>query len=140
MLVNVISQVVTTSLKVSSQPAKKVGAGTNGTGYTSKPYLGKSQPSQLAPGADGSLNPDLEHQYCTDTGHLKGNYIKLNHWLAQEQKTSDPNSTTSNTCASNLANYRLLCPWTRAGEQPRVVQKILPELTMFQGHYPTTTF
>ena len=56
----------------------------NGTWYISKSYLGKPWPSQLAPGADGSLNPDLEYQYCKDTGHLKDNCIKLNHWLAQE--------------------------------------------------------
>ena len=41
LLVNVISQAVTTSLKVNSQPMSKGGAGANGTGYISKPYLGK---------------------------------------------------------------------------------------------------
>ena len=62
-LVNAISQAVTTGLKLSPQPTNKGGAGTNGTGFVSKPHLGKPQPSQL------------------------------------------------------------LCLWTRAGEQPKVVQK-----------------
>ena len=49
----------------------KGSAGTNGTGYISKPCLGKPWPSQLAPEANGSLNPDLECQYCKDTSQLK---------------------------------------------------------------------
>ena len=82
LLVNVISQAVTTSLK----PMRKGGAGTNGTGYVSELCLWKPQPSQLAPGTDESLNPYLECQYCKDNGHLKENCIKLNRWLAMEQK------------------------------------------------------
>ena len=50
---------------------RKDGVGMNGTWYISKSYLGKPWPFQLAPGADGSLNPDLECQYCKDTSHLK---------------------------------------------------------------------
>ena len=91
MLVNAISQAVTTGLKLISQPTYKGGAGTNGTEFASKPYLGKPQPSQLAPGADGSLTLDLECQYWKDTSHLKDNCIKLNHQLAMEQKKLDPN-------------------------------------------------
>ena len=84
LLVSAISQAVTTSLKVNSQPVNEGGSGNNGTGYISKPYLGKPWPSQLAPGADRSLNPDLEYQYCKDTGHLKENCIIVNCQLAQE--------------------------------------------------------
>ena len=45
LLVDAISQAVTTSLKVSSQLLDKGSTGNNGTGYISKPYLGKPQPS-----------------------------------------------------------------------------------------------
>ena len=104
-LVNTISQAVTTSLKLSSQPANKGGAGTNGTGFVSKPYLGKSWPSQLGPGANGYLNLDLECQYCKDTSHLKNNSIKFNHQLAMKQKKFNSN-VAPNTGALNstLAN------------------------------------
>ena len=86
LLVNAISLAVTTSLKVNSQPMSKGGAGTNGTRYVSKPYLGKPWPSHLAAGADKSLNSDLEFWYCMNSGHLKDNCIKLNCQPAQEQK------------------------------------------------------
>ena len=59
-LVNAISQAVTTSLKMGSQPTVKGGMENKGAGFSSKPYLGKPRPLQLAPGADGSLNPKLE--------------------------------------------------------------------------------
>ena len=104
LLVDVITQAVTTSLKISSQSISKGGAGTTRTGYVSKPYFGKPQPSQLAPGADESLNPDLDCWYCKDTSHLKENCIKLNHQLAQEQKKTDPNNTAPTSYASKLAN------------------------------------
>ena len=56
---------------------------TNGvSGYTRKPYLGRPRPLQLAPGVDGSLDPELSCQYCRDTGHLKENCVKLNRRLA----------------------------------------------------------
>ena len=42
LLINDISQAVTASLKVNSQPVNKGGAGTSETGYVSKPYLGKA--------------------------------------------------------------------------------------------------
>ena len=99
LLVNAISQTVTTSLKITSQLTSKGDAASNGTGFVSKLYIGKPRPSQLAPGARGSLNPDLECWYCKDTGHLKDNCIKLNCQLAMEQKKSDQN-TAPNTCAS----------------------------------------
>ena len=69
-LVNVISQAVATGLKLGSQLTSKGGADSKGTGFVSKPYLGKPRPSQLAPSTDGSLNPELECCYCKDTGHL----------------------------------------------------------------------
>ena len=76
-LVDAISQAVTTSLKISSQLMDKSHATSNGTGFVSKPYLRKPRASQLAQGANGSLNPDLQCWYCEDTGHLKENCIKL---------------------------------------------------------------
>ena len=75
-LVSVINQAVTTSLKLGLQLTTKGGVDAKGTGFISKPYLGKPRPSQLAPSVDGSLNPELECQYCKDTGHLKDNCIK----------------------------------------------------------------
>ena len=59
------------------------------SGYTGKPYLGKPRPSKLAPGIDGSLDPELSCRYCKDTGHLKENCIKLNRRLAWENKQPD---------------------------------------------------
>ena len=92
LLVSTISQAMTTSLKLGSQPTGKGEINTDkGTGFISKPYLGKPRPSQLAPSADGSLNPELEYWYCKDKGHLKDNYIKLKHWMGNEQK--DENMT-----------------------------------------------
>ena len=88
LLVNAISQAVTTSLKLGSQSTAKVGIHSKGTGFVSKPYLGKPRPSQLASSADGSLNPELDCHYCKDTGHLEEDCIKLNHWLVMEQKSN----------------------------------------------------
>ena len=89
LLVYTFSQTVTTSLKVTSQLGNKGGAGNNGTRYISRPYLGKPEPSQLIPGANGSINPDLDSWHCKDTGHLKENCIKLNCGLGQEQRKSE---------------------------------------------------
>ena len=91
-LVSAISQAVTTSLKLGSQPTTKDGTDSKETGFVSKSYLGKPRPSQLAPSADGSLNPELECQYCKNSGHLKDNCIKLKHQLAKNLK-GDPNTT-----------------------------------------------
>ena len=88
LLVNAISQAVTTSLKMGSQQTGKGEVESKGAGFNSRPYLGKPRPPQLAPGADGSLNLELECHYCKDTSHLKDNCIKLNCWLAYQQKTS----------------------------------------------------
>ena len=60
LLVNAISQAVTSSLKMGLQPTNKGGIEAKGVSFISKPYLGKPRPSQLAPGVDGSLNPELE--------------------------------------------------------------------------------
>ena len=95
-LVSVISQAVTTSLKLGSQLTTKGGTDAKGTGFISKPYLGKPRPSQLAPSADGSLNPELECQYCKDMGHLKDNCIELNHQLANDQKVAQNNNKMAN--------------------------------------------
>ena len=102
LLVNVVSQAVTISLKLGSQLTHKGSTNSNGTGFVSKPYLGKSRPSQLAPGADRSLNLELECQYCKDTGHLKENCIKLNHWLVMEQRLDQKAAPTVCTTNSNL--------------------------------------
>ena len=99
-LVSVISETVTTSLKLGLQLTTKGGVDVKETGFVSKPYLGKPRPSQLAPGMDGSLNPELECWYCKDTGHLKDNCIKLNCWLANDQKVA------SNTHAPNSNNNK----------------------------------
>ena len=72
-----------------SQLTVKGGVENKGAGFNSKPYLGKPRPLQLAPGADRSLNLELECHYCKDTSHLKDNCIKLNHQLAYEQKTTE---------------------------------------------------
>ena len=72
-----------------SQPTVKGGMENKGTGFSSKPYLGKPRLLQLAPGADRSLNLELECQYCKDTGHLKDNCIKLNGQLAYQEKTTE---------------------------------------------------
>ena len=58
------------------------------SGYTGRPYLRKSRPSKLAPGINGSLNPELSCWYCKDTGHLKENCVKLNRRLALEKQTA----------------------------------------------------
>ena len=99
MLVNVINQAVTTGLKLGLQLTNKGDMDSKGTGFVSKPYLGKPRPSQLPPGTDGSLNPELESQYYMDTGHLKENYSKLNCWLAMEQRSDQKVAPT--TCTSN---------------------------------------
>ena len=78
----------------------KGGVDVKGTGFISKPYLGKPRPSQLAPHMDGSLNPELECWYCKDTGHLKDNCIKHNCQLANNQKVA------SNTNAPNSNNNK----------------------------------
>ena len=95
-LVSVISQAVTTSLKLGLQLNTKGGVDAKGTGFVSKSYLGKPRPSQLAPSTDGSLNPQLECWYCKDTGHLKDNSMKLNCWLANEQKIAENNNKMAN--------------------------------------------
>ena len=59
------------------------------SGYTGRPYLGKPRPSKLAPGIDGSLNPELSCRYCKDTGHLKENCMKLNRSWPWENKQPD---------------------------------------------------
>ena len=69
----------------------KVGAASNGAGFVSKPYLRNPTSSLLAPGANASLNLDLECWYCKVTGHFKYNCITLNHELAMEQKNIVPN-------------------------------------------------
>ena len=96
LLVSMISQAVTTSLKLRLQLTSKGGKDdVKGAGFISKPYLEKPRPSQLAPGTDGSLNPELECWYCKDTGHLKDNCIKLNCWLAYEQKAATEKKITN---------------------------------------------
>ena len=63
------------------------------SGFTSKSYLGRPCPSQLAPGVDGSLDSSLTCRYCKDTGHLKENCVKLTRCLAwnQQEAKNEPN-------------------------------------------------
>ena len=68
-----ITQAVASSLKMD----KTTKLDSSSSDFTSKPYLGKPHPSQLAPGVDGSLDPTLTCWYCKDTSHLKENCIKL---------------------------------------------------------------
>ena len=72
-LVETITQAVASSLKMD----KTTKLDSSPSGFTSKPYLGKPHPSQLAPGVHSSLDPALTCQYCKDTNHLKENCIKL---------------------------------------------------------------
>ena len=72
-LVETIIQVVASSLKMD----KTTKPDSSPSGFTSKPYLGKPHPSQLAPGVDGSLDSALTCWYCKDTSHLKENCAKL---------------------------------------------------------------
>ena len=76
---------------------------TNGmNGYTGKPYLEKPRCPQLAPGNDGSLNPELSGQYHKDTGHVKEDCIKLNRRLAQENR--QPEMSNSDWLPKSLEN------------------------------------
>ena len=84
-LVETITKAVASNLNINTN--KK--SAQSESGYTGKPYLGKPRPSKLAPGIDGSLDPELSCRYCKDTGHLKENCIKLNRRLAWENKQPD---------------------------------------------------
>ena len=72
-LVETITQAVATSVKMD----KTTKLDSTPCGFTSKPYLGKPCPLQLAPGVDSSLDPALTCQYYKDTSHLKENCVKL---------------------------------------------------------------
>ena len=89
-----ITQAVASSLKIDKTTKLDSSSG----GYTSKPYLGKPHPSQLAPGVDGSLDPALTCWYGKDTGHLKESCVKLTQWLALD------NPEPSNGGARKLDN------------------------------------
>ena len=93
-LVETITKAVASNLNISVD--KK--SSQNESGYTGQPYLGKPRPSKLAPGIDGSLDPELSCRYCKDTGHLKENCVKLNRKLAYENKQPDrlPNKKPEN--------------------------------------------
>ena len=47
---------------------------------SSKPSVGKPRPFQFLAGQDGSIDPNLECQYCKDTGHENENCA----WLAKK--------------------------------------------------------
>ena len=85
-LVDTITKAVASNLNINvgNKPQQS-----EASGYTSKPYLGKPRPSKLAPGIDGSLDPELSCWYCKGTGHLKENCVKLNRRLAFENKQPD---------------------------------------------------
>ena len=85
-LVETITKAVASNLNINvgNKPQQS-----EASGCTGKPYLGKPRPSKLAPGIDGSLDPELSCWYCKDTSHLKENCMKLNRRLAFESKQPD---------------------------------------------------
>ena len=85
-LVETITKAVASNLNINVDKKPQQG---EASGYTSRPYLGKPRPLKLAPGINGSLNPELSCWYCKDTGHLKENCVKLNRRLAFENKQPD---------------------------------------------------
>ena len=110
-LVETITKAVASNLNINvgNRPQQR-----EASGYTSKPYLGKPRPSKLAPGIDGSLDPELSCWYCKDTGHLKENCMKLNRRLAFENKQPD-------WLPKKLENGDLLWSWTNPKERMLVV-------------------
>ena len=85
-LVETITRVVASNLNMDKSNTTKGSP----SGFISKPYLGRSCPSQYAPGVDGSLDLSLTCRYCKDPGHLKENCVKLTQclaWNKQEAKT-----------------------------------------------------
>ena len=88
-LVDTITHAVASNLNISRGNKPQKNNTTCTSGYTGKPYLGKSRPQQLALGVDGLLNPELSCWYCKDTSHLKENCVKLNRRLAQENRQPD---------------------------------------------------
>ena len=74
-LVETITKAVASNLNINGE--KKSQQNEHPSGYTGRPYLGKPRPSKLAPGIDGSLDPELSCWYCKDTSHLKENCVKL---------------------------------------------------------------
>ena len=76
------------------------------SGFTGKPYLGKPRPSKLAPGINGSLDPELSCRYCKDTGHLKENCIKLDQ--SKGEIVSGPHGYEENSLIVQLRNTSIL--------------------------------
>ena len=122
-LVETITQAVVSSLKMD----KNTKLDSSPSRFTSKPYLGRPHPSQLAPEVDGSLDTALTCQYCKDTGHLKENCIKLTRWLAWNNQettsggTSKPGSDTTKNRPPKKENWSLLQLRTRLQELMRMV-------------------
>ena len=85
-LVETITKAVASNLNINAGNKPQQG---EASGYTGRPYLGKPRPWKLAPGVNGSLDPELSYQYCKDTSHLKENCVKLNKRLAFENKQPD---------------------------------------------------
>ena len=48
-------------------------------------YNGKPQPSVLTSGTEESLDLTVTCQYCTDTGHIKDNCLRLQQKVAHEK-------------------------------------------------------
>ena len=85
-LVEMITKAVASNLNINVGNNPQKG---DSSGYNGKPYLGKPRSSKLALGIDGSLDPELFCWYCTDTGHLTENCVKLNRRLAFENRQPD---------------------------------------------------
>ena len=98
-LVETITQAVASNLNIGGKNTKP---NNSSSGYTSKPYLGKPQPLQLAHGIDGSLDLALTCQYCKDTSHLKENCVKLTQRLALDKE--EPGNIGASKPANNSTN------------------------------------
>ena len=59
------------------QAARKSNMSNPNTRPSSQPFRGKCRPSQLSAGIDGTTDPEKSCNYCKDTGHLKGNCLRL---------------------------------------------------------------
>ena len=89
-IAKVITQAVAGSYKKSFQkpstyqkltnpfiPSQQKPQASQNTNLFGKLYLGSPREPQVAPGADGSLNPTLSCKYCKDTGHDVSNCAKV---------------------------------------------------------------
>ena len=75
-----------------SQSGTKTNSSNNTRTRTGKLFLGKCRKPQLAPGKDGSIDPDKSCNFCKDTGHDIPNCFHLQMWkvfLEQQKQLKD---------------------------------------------------